>query len=280
MKLSLATLALIAQTEACHWYHSKPLAEFHCDYDASGDMGHEEYLMKLHRTVYTKFVEGMYMDDIPPFSEQCFGGDQSLQTIENVQAFKHKIIEGDIFNLSMVEAQKVMNDVIEMIWSNADECKFMVPITDAISWCGDNSDKCVHKVGLLDRIQEDFFSIAKNAWDIYEQAKRDTLCENQTQKLAAIGTMVESGAKLWAYYDGFDVKYDANKELPKESIKEQYHTAKQKVYDNWPEHKSCPFRPIFDAIHEVKVEVIENLKAAEPHFQHPSFGFTPAMPQM
>jgi len=52
----------------------------------------------------------------------------------------------------MAEAQKVMNDVIEMIWSNADECKFMVPITDAISWCGDNSDKCVHKVGLLDRI--------------------------------------------------------------------------------------------------------------------------------
>jgi len=92
--------------------------------------------------------------------------------------------------------------------------------------------------------------------------------------------MVESGAKLWAVYDGFDVKYDANKELPKESIKEQYHTAKQKVYDNWPEHKSCPFRPIFDAIHEVKVEMIANLKAAEPHFQHPSFEFTPAMPQM
>lgn len=245
-------------------------------------MGHEEFLVTLQRTVYTSFVEGMYSDQVPRFSDKCFG-DHNLETIKSVHAFKHKVIELDIFNLSMDEAKQVANDVIEMIWSNVDECKMMVPITDAISWCGDNSDKCIHKVGLLDRIQDNFFTIAKELYDIYEIATRDTLCENQTEKLANIGKVVENAARLWAMYDGFDMEFDADKELPKESIKEQYHTAKQKVYDNWPEHKSCPFRPIFDAIHDAKAEMFEKIKAHEPHFEHRNFDYkhyTSAMPEL
>jgi len=116
-------------------------------------------------------------------------------------------------------------------------------------------------------------------YDIIHIAKRDTLCENQMDKLDNIGKIVENVATLWAMYDGFDVKYNPEKEIPKESIKEQYHAAKTKVYENWPEKKVCPFRPIFDAIHEAKRELHDRVMAAEPHFQHQYLEkMTPAMP--
>ena len=96
-------------------------------------------------------------------------------------------------------------------------------------------------------------------YDMYEIFTRDTLCENQTQKLAQIGLFVEDGAKVWAMQEGFDMKFDAKKATPTASIKDQIHGVVQKVHENWPEKKQCPFRPIFDLITEVKTELHEEI---------------------
>ena len=76
MKFVLATLAL-ATTADAHWpfghhhghhkHHEhavKPLEEFHCDYDKSGDMEHMEFLLKMKKTVWKNLVKGIYQDNI------------------------------------------------------------------------------------------------------------------------------------------------------------------------------------------------------------------------
>jgi len=95
-------------------------------------------------------------------------GDKQIQSLKNINAFKHKLIEGDFFNITINEALKIANDHIEAIWYNVDQCHMMVPVTDIITWCGDNSDKCVHLDGLLDRIQSNYMYIASILYDIYE----------------------------------------------------------------------------------------------------------------
>jgi len=61
--------------------------------------------------------------------------------------------------------------------------------------------------------------------------------------------------------EGFDMKFDSKKEISHVSIKDQIHATSQKVHENWPERKDikCPFRPIFDLIHEVKTEIHEEI---------------------
>lgn len=276
MKFVLATLALVQTTDAFwpfghhhghhghhgHHHHEEklePLADFHCDYDASGDMEHFEFLNAIFRTVWTNLVKGIYNDRITtPVSDKCFG-QQNLAKFDGVKALHHKIITGDFFNISMAEHQKVANDIIEMLWTNADECGALVPVTDIIGWCGDNADKCVHKKDLLERLMDNSFPMMMMIYEMYGIVTRDKLCENQTEKLAKIGLFVEDAGKLWSMQEGFDMKFNAKKEVPHESIKDQIHGASKKIHANWPEHKRCPFRPIIDLFHGIKTEIKEEI---------------------
>lgn len=121
----------------------------------------------------------------------------------------------------MVEHQTAANDFIEMIWKNKEYCSALVPVTDIIGWCGDNDDKCVHKQGLLERLMDNSFPMAMMGYEMYTIATRDTLCENQTEKLKQIGLFVEDAAKIWSMQEGFDMSFDAKKEIPHESLKDQ-----------------------------------------------------------
>jgi hypothetical protein len=94
---------------------------------------------------------------------------------------------------------------------------------------------------------------------MYTIFTRDTLCENQTQKLAQIGLFVEDAAKLWSMQEGFDMSFDSKKEVSHVSIKEQIEGVVEKNHANYPKKKQCPFRPIFDLIHEIKTEVKEEI---------------------
>jgi hypothetical protein len=161
--------------------------------------------------------------------------------------------------MSLAEHQGVANDVVEMVWKNGEYCSTLVPVTDIIGWCGDNDGKCVHKQGLLDRLMDNSFPMAMMLYEMYGILTRDRLCENQTQKLQQIGLFVEDAAKLWSMQEGFDMKFDAKKTLPEESIKEQINKTIQKVADNYPEKKRCPFRPIFELFSDMKHEIKEEI---------------------
>jgi len=222
-------------------------------------MEHFEFLLKMKKTVWTHLVKGIYQDNITnPIDEKCLG-DWNIQKFDGVKALHHKVITGDFFNISMDEHKNVANDIIEMVHLNGEYCSTLTPITDIIGWCGENDGKCVHKRGLLDRLADNSFPMMMAMYEMYSIITRDTLCENQSQKLVQIGLLVEDGAKLWSMQEGFDMKFDSKKEIPHESIKEQIHGTIQKVHEKWPAKKECPFRPIFDLIKEIKTEVHEEI---------------------
>jgi hypothetical protein len=224
-------------------------------------MEHFEFLNAIGKTVWTHLVKGIYNDRIStPVSDKCFG-QQNLEKFDEMQKLHHKFLSGDFFNMSMAEHQKVATDVIEMAWTNADECGALVPVTDIIQWCGDNDGVCVHKHGLLERLMDNSFPMMMMMYEMWEIIRRDTLCKNQTEKLVQIGKFVEDAGKIWSMQEGFDMKFDAKKELPHESIKDQIHATSAKVHANWPERKDikCPFRPIIDLVKGVENEVKEEI---------------------
>lgn len=150
--------------------------------------------------------------------------------------------------------------VIDLLWKNVEDCRYVVPLQDALHWCGANTDKCIHKQDLIQRLQDNAVDIFMTLWDLYSVVTRDKSCESDNATLDAIGKATYDLSKLYSEQLGFDYSLDAEKEVSHESIKTQF----MEVYDTakatWPAVTRCPFRDWFDKIHAVKHAIRDELR--------------------
>ena len=238
--MKFATIAAVATVSAHRGHHYKHSAlphhpiysyvknlmspaepqSFHCDYDASTDMEQWEYMLAIKRSVYINGVRGFYQDKIVnDISDKCMSKD-IMTKFDGVKALHHKLIEGDFFNITIEEHKAAINDVIEAVWSEIENCRVVVPIQDMLQWCQNNTDKCVHKHDLVQRLYENAIEIFEAMFDIYNIATRNTMCENNVTTVQNWGKFSYDAAQIYSKQLGFDVALDSEKEVSHESVKE------------------------------------------------------------
>jgi hypothetical protein len=155
-------------------------------------------LMRMKQVVYTNAVRGFYQDRIEnDISEKCLS-DEGLQKLDKMIDIIYKLKDGDFFGVSVDDYKDAIMDLVDLVYTEHAECKFMVPIQDVLHWCGANTDKCIHKVDLIQRLQDNVVDMAFTLWDLYRVVTRDLSCEDDNETLIQIGKATYDIAKMYS----------------------------------------------------------------------------------
>jgi hypothetical protein len=94
---------------------------------------------------------------------------------------------------------------------------------------------------------------------MYHIATRNTMCENNMTTVQNYGKFAYDAAQVYSKQLGFDVPLDTKKEVSHESIKEQINHVIDAAAATWPEHPSCPFRPVYETLKTLKTYIKDEI---------------------
>ena len=107
-----------------------------CQIDESEQMDDTEFLRKMWGGIYKSSMKGLYRSSIDIISDECLG-DWMNDSFTGMYALIEKF-QNDPFSISIDEAKKVMDDLIDMKFKNVEACQFEKVSDSMMHWCLDN----------------------------------------------------------------------------------------------------------------------------------------------
>ena len=104
-------------------------------------MDDTEFLRKMWGGIYKSSMKGLYKSSTDIISDECMG-DWMNDSFTGMYALMEKF-QNDPFSISIDEAKKVMDDLIDMKFKNVESCQFEKVSDSMMHWCLDNYDICM-----------------------------------------------------------------------------------------------------------------------------------------
>ena len=133
------------------------------------------YFRKSFGGMYKASVRGIYRSSTEIISDECMG-DWMKDSFTGLLVVIEKF-ENDPFSISLLEAKKVMDDLIDMKYKNLEECQ-VEHLTDSMKhWCLDNYDICMgNDDQYWQRIMDNGMDIIAAAYDFFSVLMKDESC--------------------------------------------------------------------------------------------------------
>ena len=152
-----------------------------CEIDEADNMDVLEFERQLFRGLYKSSVKGFYRSSIDIISDECMG-DWMNDSFTGLYAVMEKF-QNDPFSISLVEAKKVMDDLIDMKYKNLEACQ-VEHVTDSMKhWCLDNYDVCMGNDDLLARIIPHGMDIISVVYEYFNVLMEDDSCATAQEQI-------------------------------------------------------------------------------------------------
>jgi len=193
------------------------------------------------RTIHKEWLEGAlqgwYGQNGDMLPETCFGDwmDESSDNIVNVwTALGH----GDIFGVSHKQVKGAVDDSIDMILRNINECQLYRPIYDAYHFCMTDTETCYQMQGFFGRVAADSFKLGTSAYDLYDLATVDDNCFTDADIIDEVKRGARDYFTLESAWRGFHGEWDVEAEVEKMSLPDMWHNMHNRYHDMLDEQKA------------------------------------------
>ena len=182
-----------------------------CEIDEADNMDVLEFERQLFRGLYKSSVKGFYRSSIDIISDECMG-DWMNDSFTGLYAIAEKFQE-DPFSVSIDETNKVADDIIAMVYKNADVCQVEKLTDNYNSWCNDNYDVCNgNDDKFLERMMDNGMDIIAAGYDFFTVLMGTDDCMTDQQTIDMINSVYEDMMKVVSAMYGFDAKWNADVE--------------------------------------------------------------------
>ena len=183
-------------------------------------MDNMTFYRKSFGGMYKASIKGVYRSSTDIISDECMG-DWMNDSFTGLYAVMEKF-QNDPFSISLVEAKKVMDDLIEMKYKNLEACQ-VEHVTDSMKhWCLDNYDVCMGNDDLLARIIPHGMDIISVVYEYFNVLMEDDSCATAQEQIDQITSVSEHIMKVSSEVYGFDAKWGATIDhIPKSDFIEE-----------------------------------------------------------
>ena len=182
-----------------------------CQIDEADIMDDTVFLRKMYQGMYKSSLKGLYKSSTDIISDDCLG-DWMDNSFTGLMGLIEKF-QNDPFSVSLTEAKKVMDDLIELKYKNDDYCQLEKLSDNMMHWCLDNYDVCMGRDDqYMQRIMDNGLDIVAAGYDFITVMMKDDSCNTSQEDLDQINTVMEDLSKVTADLYGFNgdwnKKYD------------------------------------------------------------------------
>lgn len=216
--------------------------------DESQILTHHAFIQDIHRSVVNSFYKGWFHDARPQLvTDKCFGT-WMTEKVDKLNEYGHKIHTQGIWGLSHAEIKDGSDLIWDLALDNIDDCEIYRFIYTEYNWCMDNIEKCVYHTGMIDRVIDNGFFMASQAWGAWHTFNHQDKCETQIQTIDRVGKIVETVSNIVSTVKGIDSKWNLAAPVEKLSLREMWHNIKEKKHNTPRPHEPCPFKQIYHAL--------------------------------
>lgn len=223
MKFTLA-LAAVGAVEACHFsnfFHGHSHAK--CPHkEETHKMPKYTLARQIHRTAFTSIIKGWFHDSrTNVLDDKCFGDwmEPAHKTMHDVA---HKVMTGDIWNLTEQEFRDSSDGLWDHLFRNFEYCGIYRFAYDNYSWCMDNIETCAYHTGIADRVMDNSIGLAMNTFDIVRTYNQIHHCDSEEKMLSDVGLIVEKVIHNMSTIKGFKGTWDPESQYEKLSFHEMH----------------------------------------------------------
>jgi len=218
----------------------------------------------IHREMYDGALQGWYGSGATMVPEACYG-EWMEDKSQNIKDVFSALKAGDIFGVSHAQVKGAVDDSIDMILRNIDECQMYRPLYDYYRYCMVDPENCFQMEGFFDRVASDTFKLGSSVFDIYNLATTDDYCMTDLEIIDEHKRGVRDVWTLKSTFYGFHGEWDTEAQMENKSIPEMWHEM-QGVYHDMldvqekelgAEFKGarCPVLGFFKDLKEGKVSI-------------------------
>jgi len=179
-----------------------------CQIDESLIMGDTEFMRKMIGGMYKSSMKGLYKSSTDIISDECMG-DWMNDSFTGVFALIEKF-QNDPFSISIDEAKKAMDDLIDMKYKNIEACQLEKVSDSMMHWCLDNYDVCMGRDDQYwQRIMDNGMDIIAAAYDFFTVMMKDDTCNTSQEDLDEMNTVTLDMCKVTAELYGFNADWNA-----------------------------------------------------------------------
>jgi len=192
------------------WDFVTPFEEPQCPkIEQDENMGPWKFHMTLNKTLWNKFIRGMYHTTSAwPVSEACFG-DEAIQSVETFADILSKVENLDFFNISEEKILIAFKTLTDMAFKDKNDCSLTKPLYDGLHWCTEKPAVCVYGKDTMARVWDNRLSIASGIMNLADLLwPRDESCMKDTEIIETLGAVTENVAALASTTSGFDYTWD------------------------------------------------------------------------
>ena len=225
-----------------------------CEIKPEDQMDTFDLIRNIKYTSYNAFVKNFY--DTPeahPISQECMG-EWMKKDQELVWPVVKKLLKGHYFEIGYDEAKSAADALLEIIYKNVHECKWMEIRDDLMNLCLENKDQCIFLTGFQERVTsaEALWPLVSKGFDLWDLINNDDTCYSDKEQIHELERLVGDFAAITRQIYGFEGHLDLNKPHKSMSFGHFIH----KVF-------KIVFREIKSEVHAI----VEDIKASMPHFE-------------
>ena len=258
MKFTTAALVGAAYAHECPvkaWFHHQKEMRFHhftkeeCpNIDESQSLDHHTFMQDIHRTMVNSLYKGIFHDARSEMvTDKCFGSWMS-EKVDKLHEYGHKLHAQGIWGLTHDEIKDGSNIIWDLALDNIDDCEIYRFIYTKYSWCMDNIEMCVYHTGLANRLLDNGFLIATQAWSAWHNFNHQDKCETDVQMIGRVGRVVEEVAGIYSTVKGIDSHWSLSAPVEKLSLRQMWHNIMEKKSQTPRPHEECPFKTLFKSL--------------------------------
>ena len=231
-----------------------------CEIKPEDKLSMPDLVRHLKYGAYNSFVRGFYdTKETHPISQECLG-DWMKEDIHKFWPTIKKLVRGHYFEIGFDEAKAASDALLEMIYKNIDECKWMAIRDDLMELCLENPNECLFMAGLHKKVDspEQLWPLVQIGFDLWEVINSDDSCYSDMDQIQEFERLILDFAKIMRNFYGFEGHLDLNK--PHKSMSAGHFL-----------HKILKIvgHQLMEQIHEFSLEV----RSMIPHFSYPRHSF-------
>lgn len=219
------------------WDFMTPLEEPQCPkIEQDENMGPWKFHLTLNKTLWNKFVKGMYHTTSEwPVAEECFG-DEAIESVETFADILSKVEKLDFFNISEDQLLIVFKTLTDMLFKDKNDCSLSKPLYDGLHWCTEKPDVCIYGKDTMSRVWENRYSLGAKIMNLADLLwPRDESCMRDAEIIETLGAVTENVTELVSTTSGFDYTWDQSQTVKEEPLTTSFHKLYKASVKAFPE---------------------------------------------
>ena len=233
--------------------HTEPV----CEIKEEDQMNTFELIRKIKYSTYNAFVKNFYdSQEANPIPETCMG-DWMKEDHEKIWPVVKKLFRGHYFEIGYDEAKGAADALLEVIYKNVHECKWMEIRDDLMNLCLENKNQCLFFSGVEERISsaDKLWPLISKGFDLWDLINSDDTCYSDKEQIHELERLVGDFAAITRQLYGFEGHLDLNKPHKSMSIGHFAHEVFRTVWH----HIKHEFHHFMKGIHHTVEEVVDIL---------------------